>query len=194
MMRNKLVHGVLVGAGIAGSFAGAAFAAASPEKAEQQAAAASLGVEQVTFWDVPDGGLTASKQNADRLRELLEEMQPDLVYLPSFLDNHPDHQITTALLARTVQDTKLSFYCGMYETTVPILPNTLVDISAEMEGKLHALREHRSQLESVDYVELVSALNRWRSGTHGQTAQYAEAFYMDKVHAFLSLWRGATGR
>lgn len=161
---------------------------------EQRAAAAHLGIQQVLFWDVPDGGLTASQQNADRLRDLLAEMQPDLVYLPSFLDSHPDHRIATALLAQAIQNTNLSFYCGIYETTTPILPNTLVDISTEMETKLAALGEHQSQLASVDYIDLVSALNRWRSGTHGRTTQYAEAFYMDRVHAYLSLWQEATRR
>jgi LmbE family N-acetylglucosaminyl deacetylase len=159
---------------------------------EEEAAAGRLGIERVLFWDEPDGALAENKANAERLRGILREVQPDLVYLPSFLDYHPDHRVVTPLLARAVEGTDLSFACAIYETNSPIVPNVLVDISAQMETKLQAVAEHRSQLQLVDYVDLVRTLGRTRTGAFSRRVQYVEALFMESVHGYLTLWRQAS--
>jgi LmbE family N-acetylglucosaminyl deacetylase len=158
---------------------------------EQRTAAALVGIDSVVFWDEPDGGLAADDQNATQLRAALQDVQPELVYLPPFFDSHPDHQVVTSLLHRALQGTGLSFDCAVYEAGTPLVPNVLVDISAQMEAKLRAVGEHRSQLEHVDYLDLVRALGRWRSGAFSRTAEYAEAFYLDNVYSYLALWQQA---
>lgn len=159
---------------------------------EQQAAAAHLGINRIIFWDEPDGALAPNDANAKRLRSVLSDVQPDLVYVPSFLDVHPDHRVVTSLLARALQDTDLSFTCGIYETNTPIVPNVLVDISGEMDTKLQAVGEHRSQQEYVDYLDIVRAKGRWRSDAFSRSVQYVEAFYVDNVHDYLALWQQAS--
>ena len=161
-------------------------------QSEQRAAATHVGIDPVIFWDEPDGGLAADEKNARRLRAVLDDVQPDLVYLPPFFDSHSDHRAVTTLLYRALEGTALSLDCGIYEAGTPIVPNVLVDISAQMETKLQALREHRSQLELVDYLDTVRAVGRWRTGAFSRTVQYAEAFYVDGVHNYLDLWRQAT--
>lgn len=159
---------------------------------EQRAAGERVGIDSVIFWDEPDGGLGADDENARRLRAVLDDVRPDLVYLPPFFDVHPDHQAVTPLLYRALQGADLAFDCSIYEVGTPIVPNVLVDISGQMDIKLQAVGEHRSQLELADYLDLARALGRWRSGAFSQRVQYAEAFYVDHVHNYLDLWRQAT--
>lgn len=166
---------------------------AAVRRREEEEAAAILGIDRVIFWDEPDRALTASEANAARLRAVLREVQPDLVYLPSFLDIHPDHRTVTPLLARAIEGTTLGFSCAVYEFVTPVVPNVVVDISAQMERKLQAVSAHASQRASLDYPELVRALGRWRTGTLSPAVRYAEAFYVDDVRAYLALWRRAAG-
>jgi LmbE family N-acetylglucosaminyl deacetylase len=162
---------------------------AGVRRGEEEAAARRLGIDRVVFWDEPDGGLRVTSTAAARLRAALDEARPDAVFLPSFLDAHPDHRAVTPLLAGAVGDAAPAFTCVVYESWTPIVPNVIVDVSAEMEVKLAAVREHRSQVARVAYDDLAQALNRWRSGAHSREVTYAEAFYVDAARDYLALWR-----
>jgi LmbE family N-acetylglucosaminyl deacetylase len=145
---------------------------------EAHAAAALLGLDRLLFWDEPDGALAASRANVCRLEALLEDAQPDLVYLPYPLDSHPDHRAVAPLLAVAASRSSRRFACAFYEIATPLLANTLVDISAQMEAKLTALQQHRSQVALVDYPALAQGLARYRAGAASRQVQYAEAFYL----------------
>lgn len=166
---------------------------AALRRGEQEAAARHLGVERLVFWDEPDGGLVPRESTAARLQALLREVEPDCIYLPCFLDAHPDHRAVTPLLARALGPRPRDLTCVAYESWTPLLPNALVDVTAQMEVKLRAIAEHRSQLARVAYDELVRGLNRWRSGAYSRTVAFAEAFFIDEVAAYLALWRRVTG-
>lgn len=175
--------------GGAGAPGQARAAVVATRRREEQAAAAHLGLDRVIFWDEPDGALAPSAANADRLRGILREVRPDLVYLPSFLDAHPDHRAVTPLVARALHGMDGTFTCGIYEFATPIVPNVVVDVSLQIEAKLRAVREHRSQLAYLPYPELVEALARWRGGAFARFVTYAEALYVAPVAEYLALWR-----
>ena len=167
---------------------------ASIRRQEQLEAAAVLGIKQIHFWIIPDGALTAAEGSATNLRELITDLQPDLVYLPSFLDKHPDHRAVTPLLAKSLEKTNLDFTCVVYELNVPILPNVVVDISEQIEIKLKALAAHKSQLDQVNYAELVKSFARWRAVSLTNSAAYAESFFVENVHSYLNLWQRVIGK
>ncbi len=180
--------------GAAGGPGGDPLEARRTRRAETEAAALHLGVERLIFWDEPDGALAANDENAARLREALQEMQPDLVYLPSFLEFHPDHRTVTPLLEMALQGSSLRFMCAIYEASTPIPANVLVDISGQMEAKLLAVREHQSQMSYMDYPGILTGFARWRSGPLSSRVQYAEAFYLTDVLDYIALWREARRR
>lgn len=159
---------------------------------EQLNAASALGIERLHFWNIPDGALRASKSLASKLLFLLDKIQPDLVYLPSFLDTHPDHRAVTSLLALACKNSNIEFNCAAYELNVPILPNVVINISDQIEFKMQALAAHQSQLEQVNYEDLVLFFARWRAAALTKDATYAETFYIDSLKGYLDLWRRAT--
>ncbi len=163
-------------------------------RSETEAAARHLGIQRLIFWEEPDGALAANARNAERLRETLVETRPELVYIPSFLEFHPDHRVITHLLEMALEGLPWGFMCGVYEASTPIPANVLVDISEQMEAKLLAVREHRSQMASLDYPGIVTGLGRWRTGPFSWRLQYAEAFYLVEVGDYIALWREALGR
>ncbi|WP_019586219.1 PIG-L deacetylase family protein [Deinococcus apachensis] len=120
----------------------------------------------------PGAPYTGESVNRD-LGRVLDRVRPDLVLAPSPEDRHPDHRATsyfvTRLLARRGETGRLRFWIvhGGLEYPLPKglhrgLPLMVpprgeglawerVDLSgAQEDGKLRALREHRSQMNVMD--------------------------------------------
>jgi N-acetylglucosamine malate deacetylase 1 len=180
-----------------GQRGGPAEGAASPadvvatRKQEAQRALQELGISQVQYLGGEDGNLTAATDTlAASLREVLTSTAPDIVYLPFFLEEHPDHRAASALLAAAVQGAGLAFRCHGYEVWTPLFPNCLVAIDATIDAKRRALVHYQSQLAEADYLHTSLGLNAYRSSIlHEGTCRYAEAFCAVSLEEYLDLFR-----
>jgi len=157
-------------------------------KAEATRALAELGIAPPRFLDAPDGALGRSAPLVAALRELLEAVRPEIVYLPFFLEEHPDHRAVSALLAAAVHGTSLDFRCLGYEVWTPLFPNCLVRIDATVEAKRRALSHYQSQLAEADYLHTALGLNAYRSSALlDPGCRYVEAFYAVPLARYLEL-------
>lgn len=150
-----------------------------------------LGVTDVRFLDLPDGGLSS---RVDSLRAsldaLLDECRPDAVLLPSFLDAHADHRAVNVALTRARLDPAVEIWGG--EAWTPVPATRLVDVTDVIEQKRQALACHTTAGEAFD-LEAMLSLNRYRS-VHGLLGRgHAEAFlaaaapdYVALAEAFLA--------
>jgi LmbE family N-acetylglucosaminyl deacetylase len=142
--------------------------------AEAREACGLLGVRDVRFLGLPDGGLPGRTQELGAgLAPLLAELAPDLVLLPWFLDGHPDHEALSVALAGAglPPDTQV----WGYETWTPLPATRIVDITATFPRKEAALAAHRTAHLAFD-VSAGAGLSRWRS-IHGlMGVGHAEAF------------------
>jgi N-acetylglucosamine malate deacetylase 1 len=146
-------------------------------KEEAHRALDKLGVRTVTFFDAEDGHLQHDPSVIPRLRELLERERPEVVYVPCFLERHPDHYAASRLLVEATRTSGLSFQCLAYEVWTPLFPNCLVRIDDVLELKKSALGEYRSQLADADYLHTALSLNAYRSaGFSDHYGRYAEAY------------------
>lgn len=149
-------------------------------KQESRQAANILGYDDLVFLDRPDGDLTTDVDTKQRIGLLLEQRQPQLIYLPCPLELHPDHWVASRLFAQVVAEGGPEFVpdivCRAYEAWTPLLPNRLVDITDVFDLKMQALQQFASQLEHVDYVRTTSGLNAFRSVTQDGRG-FVEAFY-----------------
>jgi LmbE family N-acetylglucosaminyl deacetylase len=170
-------------------------------EAEQRAACATLGVQNVIFLGYEDGTLQPTIELRRELTRIIRQLKPDRVvvtdptgmfYGTDYI-NHPDHRAAAEATVYAVFPSAV---------TRPIFPELLaegyephqvkevyvsgdiaqatlfVDISTTIERKIEALRCHKSQLDPGDG----QWVRDWAAET-GKKAelQYAEAFRVMKL-------------
>jgi N-acetylglucosamine malate deacetylase 1 len=159
-------------------------------KQEAQCAGKVLGVRSIVFLDAEDTRLHLDTRVPELLRDILGREQPTFVYLPSFLEQHPDHRAASGVLLAAVAGTRLEFECRGYEVSTPLFPNRVINIDATIELKKRAIACYQSQLEQMDYLHAAIGLNAHRSMMlGGKAGQFAEAFYALPLAEYLNLYR-----
>jgi LmbE family N-acetylglucosaminyl deacetylase len=187
-----LTDGGAGGSAGAGDASGASLTGTSltdTRKKEARAALAVLGVRHLEFLDAPDGQLQSSPPLAEKLRTILLGTHFDLVYLPFFLEEHPDHRAASQLLLDAARGTDLHPQCLGYEVWTALFPNCLVNIDETAALKREALSHYRSQLAEADYAHTQFGLNAYRSAAFlGGTCRYAEAFCSLSLEQYRQLY------
>ncbi len=144
--------------------------------AEQQAAARVLGVQEVLFLDYPDGYLVADLSLRKDVVRGIRRVQPDILitcdptnFFPSSTYiNHPDHRAAgQAALDAVFPASGSGMFFPELERSEGLsphkvrqvyvagaqAPNTAIDVTAYLDRKVAALREHRSQIRDMDGLE-----------------------------------------
>jgi LmbE family N-acetylglucosaminyl deacetylase len=146
-----------------------------------------LGCGDAVFFDNPDMGLQVDEKNVDKLHGLLEEFRPTALFIPSFHEMPPDHQITAHLAAHALKRYEGNVQCYGYEVWVPLIPSILVDITDVIDNKVEAIRQHRSQVAISDYSVKIKGLNSYRSMYARKGVEYCEAFTHHNRAEYLEL-------
>jgi LmbE family N-acetylglucosaminyl deacetylase len=187
-----LTDGGAGGSTAAGDSPGASLT--NTRKKEARAALAVLGVRQLEFLEAPDGHLESTPPLAEKLRAILLGGRFELVYLPFFLEEHPDHRAASQLLLDATRDTGLRLQCLGYEVWTALFPNCLVNIDATAQLKREALSHYRSQLAEADYAHTQFGLNAYRSAAFlGATCRHAEAFCSLSLEQYGDLYAAYLG-
>lgn len=125
-----------------------------------------------------DGMLSATAGLVGSLAALLDAERPAWIYLPSPFDAHPDHLAVRALLdaagRRCTQGHAPTL--AHYEIWSPLPASRVVDVGAQMPGKLEALEAYASQLADTPHVAAVAGLNAYRALMLPERRGAAEAF------------------
>ena len=148
-------------------------AAAANVRREARAAHAHLGVARTVFLDQPAARLdeVPHYQLNRALGELVREVAPDTLLLPFVGDIHLDHQLTflSAMVAARPHGAAFPGRILCYETlsetnwnapfmTPSFVPNVFVDISAQLERKLEAMRLYDSQQRDFPHERSLAAI------------------------------------
>lgn len=120
--------------------------------------------------------------------DYVAQLNPDIIYLPSLVDDHPDSQLTVRLIGQILQRfpaQKLrELWISQYELWTPQVPNKLVLIDAVVAKKQKAIECHQSQLLCRDYLSAMLGLGRYRAAMLGFGSN-AEAFFICRATQFL---------
>jgi LmbE family N-acetylglucosaminyl deacetylase len=155
-------------------------------------ACAILGAKPV-FWGLPDGALSQrTGELADRLRTAMQGK--DAIFLPWFLDGHPDHQALGAALERArpqsddMTQPQDDIEVWGYETWTALPANRLVDVTRVWDRKEAAIAAHVTAAQAFD-LRAGLGINRWRS-LHGLMGRgYAEGFLVAPASEWLKMRR-----
>ena len=161
---------------------------------EAKSAHSMLGVTETHYLDLPAAALDtvpATELNAT-LTQLIQDVQPDTIFVPFIGDIHTDHQLTflAAMVASRPRDLKAPRRIYAYETlsetnwyapgiTPAFVPNVFIDISATLETKLAAFGLFESQVKPFPderSIEAIRALAVMRGASMHRQA--AEAFML----------------
>lgn len=165
----------------------------SPERRarEAQQAAELLGVDRITL-EMPNRYLMDTVENRTRAAEVIRAVRPDILFLPYWIDAHPDH-VAAAQLCEAAR-----FYAKLTKTTIPgepfyprrvlhfltthyrlyVRPSFVFDISAHIDTKIRAIEAYSSQFGSERgnewLLQEVRDWNRYFGGLIGRP--YGEPF------------------
>jgi LmbE family N-acetylglucosaminyl deacetylase len=175
---------------------------------EQRNAARVLGSDDVTFLGYIDGRVEPTLQLRFDIARVIRRVRPDVIvtqdpqfrYSPTYI-NHPDHRaVADATLAAIMPtaNTLLSapelnaeglepHDVSEVYLSVPVNPTVWVPLSSEdLQRKMAALREHKSQLGDWNPEEMV---REWAAGSaekareQGIECEFAEAFAYVRLNA-----------
>jgi LmbE family N-acetylglucosaminyl deacetylase len=151
-----------------------------------------LGTKSLHFLD----GLPAAKldtipsyQLNKKLFDIIQEIKPEILFIPHREDIHEDHQLIHKSVLVAVrpnssiyQPIKIMAYETLSETEWgfnSFSPNVYIDISKHIEAKINAMRCYKSQLKQIPHsrsIDSIRSLARFRGGTIN--VKYAEAFML----------------
>jgi len=132
------------------------------------------------FWKIEDNCLTNDKETISDMSKVLEDVQPEIIYLPSFFDHHYDHFAANKILIDSLKEMSATgiTLIGYEVWNNNPFPNYIVDITPYFEKKKEILNHYRTPLKGMDYVKLC----RYRNALHyalyinSKRDGYAEAF------------------
>ena len=151
-------------------------------EAKRSSAHLDIPEENLYHLHLRDGDVINQSGTNYDLREILEKSDPDIIYLPSFVEAHRDHYAANVLLKNNLVKSAI---IAAYEVWTPLIPNRLVNISSVIDAKRAALLEHASQMKELDYCDAALSLNRYRAAMYRKTSQFAEAFiYCTSIQYF----------
>lgn len=129
--------------------------------AEATAASKVLGVSFRENLGLPDAYILNDFESRAKVAQQIRNFAPRLIIVPHWQQRHPDHRVTSQLsfdachyaglkkakLSGEPHRPKKILYAPYYEHT---LPNLVVDITAQFERKIEAIRCYRSQFKEGD--------------------------------------------
>jgi len=152
-----------------------------------------LGIKKTFFLDLPTAKLDtiAQKQLNELIHKCINEVRPEIMYIPYEHDLHRDHRLvfeacTVALRPMSNPSVrKILSYETLSESDWSLLnphsftPNIYVDISDTLEDKIRAMSVYKSELRPFPYprsLEAIKILAQKRGIEAGLSA--AEAFML----------------
>jgi LmbE family N-acetylglucosaminyl deacetylase len=162
---------------------------------EAKAACRLLGVKSSVFLRRQDGNLKPDASTLADVTATIRTTEPDAVYHPSFFEGffHPDHLQTNVILDRVFSTADWGFSCYGYEIYTPIIPNRLVDISAQARLKISAIEQHRTQQRIRTFTKILE-LNQYRAAILGPLGStHAEAFLVANPETYIHLFSNFFG-
>lgn len=156
-----------------------------------------LGIDSLSFMDLPDQHAASDESSQRKLKEIIEEFRPDLIYCPTLVDCHVDHIATGRILSDTLKQIACEgMTVRMYEINCPIPAeeiNCVIDVTDTFKSKLAAIRVFKSQTLKFDgFLELNRLKAEMVRNDHPAVHQ-VEAFIECDAHTFVKRFDALDG-
>lgn len=136
-----------------------------------------LGINQFYNFDIEDGTMgELEKKEKDiiikKLVKLIEDYQPNIIFLPARVDNHIDHRMTYLLTKEALEKSKIKpleihyliwFFPFLKQDSDLFARILKVPIDKYLKKKIKAIKLHYSQEKRRNFSKLVEAINTYFS-------------------------------
>ncbi|PJB57416.1 MAG: bacillithiol biosynthesis deacetylase BshB1, partial [Candidatus Infernicultor aquiphilus] len=166
----------------------------NPETRKKESVKSSrlLGIEERITLDFPNRYLRDEIETRQELAEIIRRLHPDIIFVPYWIDAHPDHIAAskigdaarfygkftkTEMKGKPFYVGKIYYYVASH-LRICFKPSFVMDISNEMEMKIEAIRCYESQFgpspEGHQIFEWILNTNRYWGNLIGK--EFAEPF------------------
>ncbi|MGV8142887.1 MAG: PIG-L deacetylase family protein [Candidatus Pacearchaeota archaeon] len=122
------------------------------EEAEKSAQHAGFNIQFANF---PDGSLMDNIDVVSYIEDQIKKINPQVIFIPSSQDTHQDHR-NAHLASLGAGRNGANFLSYETPSTINFKPSLFVEISNQIDKKLHCLKFHQSQ--TPDYDGLANVL------------------------------------
>jgi LmbE family N-acetylglucosaminyl deacetylase len=160
---------------------------------ESRQAAERLGVNELVVWGLQQRSFACSPATIEKMTELLDHLQPDMIFTPFVNDPHPDHKTANKILQASLKKAEYdvsSLKILSYQVWSLLPANRFCSIDREFDDKCEALMLYQTAMKALDYVEFCARLNTYESRLYRQSRGFVEAFLETNLQTYLSLNAG----
>lgn len=155
---------------------GGAIAEEEERKSEAREAASVLGVDDVHLLDFPDTRIPYGVETVQRIEEIINEVEPDRLYIHSEEDTHQDHRNSSLSAVAATRNFDKVFAYESPSTRSSFAPQHFVTFGQEiLQKKIDSIRTHESQ-NKKKYLEADAMKGLARFRGRQANAKYAESF------------------
>jgi LmbE family N-acetylglucosaminyl deacetylase len=135
--------------------------------------------------DLPCLDMRCDKESVNRLYRKIDYYSPDLIFIPTLHDRHPDNMMTGSLAAHALKEYIGCLTLYSYEVWGGLFPNLVVDITNVMDEKIAAMQALRTETELKDEERRLRESNTFRLTTM-QAERYCEPFLKQEREDFIN--------
>lgn len=162
---------------------------------EARVVAENLGIDELILWKEKSSNLKCTQANVRKLTDILNRLQPEVIFVPFINDVHPDHIIANEILRKALEDSNLNLIkvdILSYEVWSFVPPNIFCIIDNQFEKKTKMLMKYRTGMKVIDYVHFWEFLNAYHAHTLLGKKSFIEVFLNLYGKAYLKLVQDAT--
>jgi LmbE family N-acetylglucosaminyl deacetylase len=157
---------------------------------EQENIARMMGAKNIYFIpQVGGSGKGKAMKFQEALLRVISKLKPDIVFMPSMLEPDSRNLSISKTLVQLRKQIDLNFLIFAYSVTMPVLPNSLVDISnfAPQKKKILECVNQFKANTNFDYAKIAFGIDQYWAQSQGASMNFAEVFFMATANKYITL-------
>ena len=149
--------------------------------AEQLDAVRFANIRDIIILEHSDGYITPNSESVREIREILDDVKPNLIFVHHPEDSHQDHRATAQIVKSAARRIYNLAYYDSY-SSIGFKPNLYICIDKYIHDKSKLLKCFYSQIEKyncrgVDFIRKATTINEMNG--YEANCRYAEGFIVD---------------
>ena len=125
----------------------------------------------------------------EKMKNLINDINPDLIFVPFVGDTHPDHVMTSRVLAGALKKMgcRKNITISSYEVWGKVPPKNAVVIDEYLYEKERLLMKYPTGMKAVDYINRCLRRDALNSVKYLEQKGFAELFISQSVNEYITM-------